>query len=356
MLAKQRLLVEAWYPDSSPPAFVAPEGDARSDEALRLPATLPCGLMPLTPAPEQPLIDMDLPPRIVIIVLNWNGFADTCECLNSLKRVTYPNHEIVVIDNGSSGDDARRLREMFGPYAKIIANPENLGFAGGCNPGIRRALDGGAEFVLLLNNDVTVDPPFLDRMVATARELPDAAALCPKIYFREPPTVICSTGGRVYPWTGSARQVGRGEEDHGQYDQVAVRDYADGACMLISKEALVRVGLLDEEYFAYWEETDWCDRARRANLRCYYVPTAHVWHRTARSQAPDSGYHYLFRRNAFLFLRKRKTPLHLLSALMVYLLVLAPIHLLRHPGAIRRLPGEASALLWHLGHPFRSRN
>jgi len=294
-------------------------------------------------------------PKTAIIVLNWNGLADTCECLNSLRTITYPNRDIIVVDNGSSGDDAQVLQERFSDFIGMIVSPENLGFAGGCNLGIRQALALGADYVLLLNNDVTVDPSFLAEMVRAAEELPDAAALCPKVYFYDRPTVICSTGGRVHPWVGAARQVGRGEEDRGQYDRIAVRDYADGACMLIKREALARVGLLDEEYFAYWEETDWCARASEAGYRSYYVPTARVWHKTARSQAPDNNYYFLFRRNAFLFLRKRKTPLHLLSALLLYLFVLGPFYLIRHPRAIRRLPGEARAFLWHLVRGFRSR-
>ncbi len=210
--------------------------------------------------------------------------------------------------------------------------------------------------MLLLNNDVTVDSRFLDELVRAAEERPDAAALCPKIYFRDRPTVICSTGGRVTAWAGTARQVGRDEEDRGQYERVAARDYADGACMLIKREALERVGLLDEEYFAYWEETDWCARAAEAGYKCYYVPGARVWHRTARSQAPDAEYYYLFRRNAFLFLRKRKSRLHLLSALALYLFVFGPFYLIRHPRAIRRLPGEARAVFWHLASLFRGRS
>ena len=297
---------------------------------------------------------MQRPPKVTLVVLNWNGLADTSQCLDSLRRITYPSLETIVVDNGSSGDDARALRERFGDSARVIASPENLGFAGGCNLAMREALAGDADYVLLLNNDVTVDRRFLDELVRAAEGLPDAAALCPKIYFHDRPTVICSTGGRLNPWAGAARQVGRGEEDRGQYEEVATRDYADGACMLIKREALERVGLLDEEYFAYWEETDWCARAAEAGYRCYYVPAARVWHKTARSQAPDSDYYYLFRRNALLFLRKRKSPLHVLSAVMLYLFVFAPFYLVRHPGAIRRLPGEARALFWHLAsllHP-----
>jgi hypothetical protein len=125
--------------------------------------------------------------------------------------------------------------------------------------------------------------------------------------------------------------------------------------MLMRRPALERVGLLDEEYFAYWEETDWCARAAEAGSNCYYVPTARVWHRTARSQRPDADYYYLFRRNAFLFLRKRKSLLHLLSALALYLFVSGPFYLIRHPTAVRRLAGETRAILWHLTSLYRAR-
>lgn len=291
--------------------------------------------------------------KVAVIVLNWNGLADTSDCLVSLGATTYPNYETIVMDNGSSGDDARVLQERFGDSIQLIASPENLGFAGGSNLAISDALSEDADYVLLLNNDVTVDPNFLDELVGAAQGLPDAAALCPKMYFRDRPTVICSTGGRVNPWAGTAHQVGRGDQDRGQHEGIAVRDYADGACMLIRREVLERVGLLDEEYFAYWEETDWCARAAEAGYKCYYVPSARVWHKAARSQSPDSDYYYLFRRNALLFLRKRKSPLHLLTAVALYLFVFGPFYLIRHPGAIRRLPAEARALFWHLTSFFR---
>jgi GT2 family glycosyltransferase len=295
------------------------------------------------------------PPKVTVVILNWNGLADTSECLESLRAIAYPNYQTIVVDNGSSGDDAQVLQERFSDSIRLIASPENLGFAGGCNLAIREALTEGADYMLLLNNDVTVDPQFLDELVRAAEGLPDAAALCPKIYFHDRPSVICSTGGRVNPWAGTARQVGQGEEDRGQYEQVAERDYADGACMLVRREALERVGLLDEEYFTYWEETDWCARASEMGLKSYYVPNARIWHKAARSQAPDSDYYYLFRRNALLFLRKRKSPLQMLSAVALYLFVFGPYYLVRHPGAIRRLPGEARAFFWHLRSLFRPR-
>ncbi len=286
-------------------------------------------------------------PKVFLVILNWNGLTDTCECLQSLRAISYPNYEVLVVDNGSRGDDAQQLRQRFGNSIQLIENPQNSGFAGGANIGIRQALSAGTDYVLLLNNDVVVHPRFLDELVSAAQAAPDLAAACPKIYFYHRPQVIYSTGGRINPWIGSARQVGRGRQDRGQYDQPAPRDYADGACMLVSRQALERVGLLDEDYFAYWEETDWCARARDLGLRSYYVPSARIWHKAATSQAASNDFHFLFRRNALLFLRKRKTPLHLLSALLLYLFVYSPLHLLRHPTAIRRVPAELRALLWH---------
>ncbi len=293
-------------------------------------------------------------PKVGIVILNWNGYVDTVECLESLRAITYPSYEIIVIDNGSSGNDVQLLEEKFGGSIQLLANPENLGFAGGCNVGIHQALNAGSDYVLLLNNDIVVDSAFLEEMVRGAESLAGSAAFCPKIYFYGQPNVICSTGGRVFPWTGRARQIGRGEEDRGQYDEPEERDYADGACMLIRRDALEKVGLLDEEYFAYWEETDWCERARSMGFECYYLPAARVWHKTARSQKPDSRYYYLFRRNALLFLAKRKTKAHLVTA-VAYTSVLGAAHLLRHPSAVRRLPGEARAFFWHLSGRFRKR-
>ncbi len=294
-------------------------------------------------------------PKVTVVVVNWNGLADTIECLDSLHATSYPNYSTVVVDNGSRDGDAQRLNHRFGDSIQLIENANNVGFAGGANIGIHQALSQGTKYVLLLNNDTVVDPAFFFGLVQAAEEIPEGAAFCPKICFYERPRVIYSTGGRVNAWMGKAWQVGRGEEDRGQHDQVAERDYADGACMLIRREALERVGLLDEEYFAYWEETDWCARAVEAGYKCYYVPAARIWHKAARSQAPDAEYYYLFRRNAFLFLRKRKSTLHLLSAVALYLFVFGPFYLIRHPGAIRRLPGEARAVLWHLTSLFRRR-
>lgn len=295
-------------------------------------------------------------PVVFTIVLNWNGLEDTRECLQSLRKVDYPANRVIVADNGSEADEAGVLEEEFGGFIEVSRNPVNLGFAGGMNAGIGRALEAGAEYVLLLNNDVTVEPGFLGAMVAAALGHPDLAAACPKAYFRDRPDEIYSTGGRVNLWTGTARQIGRGETDRGQFEREGVRDYADGLCMLIPAAAIETVGLLDEEYFTYWEETDWCFRARKKGLRSYYVPGAKVWHKAERSLTSTDEFHYHYQRNALLFVRKRGNVLQAVTALLTHLLVYGPWYLVRRPGRIGRAAAEWRAVLWNAGLRGSQRN
>ena len=289
---------------------------------------------------------LDAPP-VTVIVLNWNGLADTQECLGSLKSVSYPAMKIVVVDNGSENDEAGRLESEFGGELELMRSDENLGFAGGANLGIRQALDDGAEYILLLNNDTIVDPEFLARMLDAVSQIPNFAAACPTTYFYGRRDVVYSTGGSVSLWRGSARQIGRGKRMRSGPTEVAERAYADGVCMLMSREAIETVGLLDEDYFSYWEETDWCARARDAGLKCYWVPEAKVWHKAARSQEPDPGFQFLYRRNALMFVRKRGTALQFATALATHALFFGPFYLLKHPTKIARIIPEGKALLWH---------
>jgi GT2 family glycosyltransferase len=297
----------------------------------------------------------DPQPFVVAVILNWNGLDDTRECLESLREVPYPNLRIVVLDNGSEADEAGALEREFTGFIDVVRNKRNLGFGGGANIGIRRALELGAEYVLLLNNDVTVAPDFLSELVGFASAWGNLAAVCPKAYFADRPDTLYSTGGKASVWTGVARQIGRGELDTGSYDRPAMVDYADGLCMLIPASALRVVGLLDEDYFAYWEETDWCFRAREAGLRCYYAPSARVWHKAARSQEASGGYNFRYRRNSLMFVRKRGGTVHFLVALLIQAFVYAPVYFIRHPRRIGRALSELRAVIWHASNRVRRR-
>ena len=121
-------------------------------------------------------------PKVAIVILNWNGLADTLECLDSLQKIVYPNYVVVVIDNGSNGNDAEIIKKKFGDFVFVIEEEKNLGFAGGCNEGIRWALHSGAKYVLLLNNDTVVDPNFLIELVNVAQNDPQIGIVGPKVY------------------------------------------------------------------------------------------------------------------------------------------------------------------------------
>ena len=223
------------------------------------------------------------PPDVVVIVLTWNGRALTLDCLRSLEAVTTPGVRVMVVDNDSGDGTATAIKERYGDRVDLLVNPANLGYAGGNNAGIRRALEQGARFIMLLNNDTTVAPHFVDHLLTPLREGNDIGVTAPKIYFAQPPTRIWYAGGEVALWKGTARHIGIRETDLGQYDRPRDVDYASGCCLVARRDVFEKVGMLDERYQAYFEDTDWCMRVRRAGFRVRYVPAAQVWHRISAS-------------------------------------------------------------------------
>jgi GT2 family glycosyltransferase len=188
-----------------------------------------------------------------------------------------------MVDNGSTdGSDAAVERRF--PEVELIRTGTNLGFAGGNNVGLRRALERGADWVLLLNNDAWADAGLAAALEAAARERPDAGVLACKVYFEEPPDVLMYAGGRVRLRLGyNGKQSGWGERDTGQYDALRDVGRATGAAMAISRPAIERAGLLDEELFAYVEDVEWCVRIRRAGFAVVFVPGAKAWHKGSAS-------------------------------------------------------------------------
>lgn len=221
-------------------------------------------------------------PLVFIILVNWNGKDDTLECLASLHQQTYPNRRILVVDNGSTDGSVEAIRAQY-PEVTILALSENRRFAGGNNIGIRRALEAGAEYVLLLNNDTTADRNMLRVLVGTMRSRPDAGMVAPKIYYYAAPRILWYAGGAMSFWTGTMRHVGIREEDRGQYDGLRETGYASGCCLLVAREVIGRIGLLDEAYFIYAEDADWSLRARRAGYRILFEPGAKIWHKISVS-------------------------------------------------------------------------
>ena len=262
-------------------------------------------------------------PKVTIIVLNWNGKEDTIECLESLKHITYPNYEILLVDNGSTDGSVECFRERY-PGMEIIENGENLGFAEGNNVGIRRAMDEGADYVLLLNNDTVVDPEFLGELVKVAKSGMSIGIVGPKIYYYDYAgrnDVIYFAGAELVLWKGSDIKYGYREIDQGQCDEIKGVDEIEGTCLLIKSELVNKIGLLDPNFFAYREDTDFCMRAARKGFKLFYVPKAIIWHKVGASfgLARDNPFKvYLMIRNKFYVTKKNAENIDIYKFLIYF--------------------------------------
>lgn len=233
-------------------------------------------------------------PQVVVVVLNWNGAADTLECLASLNTSSYPSFRILVVDNGSSDDSVPRLLAAH-PGLWLLETGSNLGFAGGNNVGIRAALAAEADIVLLLNNDTTVAPDWLERFVDASRTLPEGSVLGAKICYSGEPETIWHFGARWNEQLCRFQLMGRGAHE-AQWPDVERADLIIGCCMWLPRGTIEAVGLLEEAFYLNYEETDWCSRARRVGFSLYSIPRVKVWHKISASflGRPHNAY-FVFR-------------------------------------------------------------
>jgi len=273
-----------------------------------------------------------MPSKVSIIILNWNGLEDTIECLESLKKTTYPNYEVIVVDNGSRGNDAQVLGEKFGDYIHIIKNDKNYGYTGGNNIAIRHVLaHSEPDYLLILNNDIVVAPDFLDYLVEVAEGNGSIGIVGPKVYYYDYPGRIQSAGGKINMWKGITPHIGDWEIESGQYNTGRMVDHISGCCLLVKSEVIQKVGLFDESYFCYWDETDYCARAKKAGYKLSYAPRARIWHkvllnvkpwyrRLSRKDQTSMSLHWIYyvTRNNIKFMKKYATKRQYLSFLLYF--------------------------------------
>lgn len=222
---------------------------------------------------------------LAVIVLSWNGLRLTRETLDSLARCRVPagwRAHVMVVDNASTDGSPAAVAAEY-PWAELLALPENRRFAGGNNAGLARALEQGADAVMLLNNDVQADPGLYEKLLAALEESPGAGAAAPLIYHAAPTDLIWYAGGRCHPAIAHTSHRGIRERDRGQYRSVEDTGYLTGCCLLATAEAWKKVGPLDEHYYIYAEDADWSLRARAAGFRLLFVPTARLWHQVSAS-------------------------------------------------------------------------
>ena len=203
------------------------------------------------------------------------------ETLDSLKLMTYPNFKIVVVDNGSIDGSQMVVRTMY-PEVTLIENGKNLGFMEGSNVGLRYALAEKADWTLLLNNDISVDPNMLTELMNAALAEPKTGIVAPKIYYFSEPNKFWYAGGKINFVTGIISHRGLRQEDHGQYNTTEETDYVTGCAILIKREVMERIGLLDPIFSPmYSEDADFSIRARRAGYKLLYAPRAIMWHKVS---------------------------------------------------------------------------
>lgn len=237
--------------------------------------------------------------NVIIILLNWHGWQDTIACIDALARLEYQHYQILVVDNGSADDSVARIRVAY-PNIPILETGRNLGFSGGCNVGIRCALEEGADYVWLLNNDTTVDPLALSTMVAEAEAEPKVGAVGSVIYYMDhPDTIQAWGGGKISFWSGRAHHCQ-------QPVSSADLDYLTAGSILIRRQAVEEVGLLDEDtYFLYWEDTDFSYRLRQAGWSLGIASQSIVFHKEHGTTGNGSAlldFHY--NKSAVLFFRR----------------------------------------------------
>ena len=313
-------------------------------------------------------------PKVSIIILNWNGWKDTIECLESLYQITYPNYDVIVVDNGSEDESIQKIKEYcegkikveskffeYNPENKpikyieytgerteaeggkekeiadlpsnkkviIIKNEKNYGFAEGNNIGMRYALKAlNPDYVLLLNNDTVVDKNILEELVKVAELNAKIGIVGSKNYLYDKPNEIQLAGGLIDYNFANARCIGACSVDKGQYDEIREVDFVDGSALLIKKEMVDKVGMLDPDYFAYWDDPDLCVRAYRGGYKTVYVPKARMWHKVSGTSGRMSPlFVYYTTRNKFLFMKKNATKYQYFKFLFFFFLIQCPLSL-----------------------------
>ena len=250
------------------------------------------------------------PSSVAVILVNWNGYDLTKRCLQSLEKVSYTNHSVIIVDNASEDDSYEKLKNEF-KAPLFLRNEENLGFTGGNNIGISYALEKGFDYILLLNNDTVVTPDFIEQLLIITWKNPNVGMVQPLILTMDSIDKIWSAGGKLIWSLGIAKTLG----DHALLADYPLRDreidWATGCCILIPKKVILQVGSLENSFFAYFEDVDWSIRIRQAGYPIYLASKSIIYHEGSASSKKtyDEGMlspkvFYLHARNQFFLLRR----------------------------------------------------
>jgi GT2 family glycosyltransferase len=288
--------------------------------------------------------------RVSIITVNYNQVALTCALIESLKKVSYTNVEIVVVDNGSPVDATPVITQKY-PEVVFVRSEQNLGFAGGNNLGINAS---SGKYLLFLNNDTEVDPGFLEPLVQLFETNPRAGAASSKLIYYNSDNIIQYVGSTsMNPFTGRNKRVGFMEKDMGQHDTLKETDLAHGAAMMVPRSVIEKAGLMPDFFFLYYEEIDWCERIKKAGYKIYVVPASKVYHKESMSVGKKSTLKtYYMTRNRVLFMRRNTSGVTKASWLVFFVAVTLPKNFITYllKRDMEHLKAFWKALHWNLTH------
>lgn len=250
---------------------------------------------------------MGLQPLVIAVILNTNRRDDTLACLDSLKKNTYGNVAAIVLDNASKDGSVEAICRTY-PEVEIIQLSKNLGYAGNNNVGIEAALEKRADWVFVLNEDTVLDPDCLARLVEAGDSDPRIGIVGPMVYHHDEPGIIQSAGGKLGPnW--ESLHLAQNEQESRQFMLPHDVDWISGCAIMIRRLVIEQVGKIDERYFYYWEETEWCIRAGKSGWRVVHVPQAKLWHKgVQRDYRPGPHVTYYGTRNRLMTLSKHQAP------------------------------------------------
>jgi GT2 family glycosyltransferase len=250
-------------------------------------------------------------PRVVIIILNTNRRDDTVECLASIARQRDGiRHHVILLDNRSTDGSADAVRAAF-PDVEIIRIETDKGYAGNNNVGIKRALGYQPEWILVLNEDCVLDPMCLGHLVRAGDADRTVGMVGPMVFHHDEPGVIQSAGGRLGPLWESIH-MGANEVNAGQFARIRQVDWLSGCALLVRRSVIDDIGMLDERFYYYWEETDWCVRTRKKGWRILHQPDARLWHKgVRRDYKPSPNVTYYNTRNRLLIISKHRPGLRI---------------------------------------------
>ena len=291
-------------------------------------------------------------PLVSIITVNYDHPEVTLALLASLRLVSYPNIEIIVVDNDSPNDDPAVLKQSY-PEIIFIQSTVNMGFAGGNNLGIRQAK---GKYLLFINNDTEVESGFLEPLVAKCESDTKIGAVSPKIKFYDHPDTIQFCGQvPMNHYTMRSHGIGHGVFDTGQFEADAPTHFVHGAAMMVPRIVIQKIGLMPECYFLYYEELDWCASIKRAGYQLWYVHNSTILHKESISTGKMSPFKtYYMNRARLLYLRRNVTGFTFFVAIMYQILVAIPKNLLVF--AFKKDKGHfksyCRAIGWHLRNLF----